>query len=227
MKKLTGLAIIFIALASFVYAEEEDNKSAAKHEAFSQFFGLNLSGAAMKLNDGEIYTASFGISYDFYFLSWLSINSGILFHQEIYTRQPTDNSRFVPEGNPFCFTIPIGIHFNIPKAEWIYTGVSFAFNIPISNANSPDAKDFYKQSDIFCSLPIDLGFDFIKAGKGGSRLFLKVTPTFYNSGIAFPAGIVWQVYNWRIFKPKVEVPKVEVNIPPPPSTTIIIINPSY
>jgi hypothetical protein len=32
-----------------------------------------------------------------------------------------------------------------------------------------------------------------------------------------PVGVVWQVWNWRVFTPKVEVsvPEVEVNVPPP------------
>jgi hypothetical protein len=30
-----------------------------------------------------------------------------------------------------------------------------------------------------------------------------------------PVGIVWQMWNWRAFSPKVEVKVPEVNVPPP------------
>ena len=230
MKKFTCFLVLIAGLVSMVFAQDEEAGAVQnKHQKFNQFIGINLGGAGMKLNDGGIVTASAGISYDFYFFPWLSINSGILFHQEIYLKQHSGGNRFVPEGNPFCFTIPLGIHFNIPKAEWLYAGISFAFNFPVSNSNSPAVKDFYSKNDIFYSLPVDLGFDFIRAGRGGPRLFFRITPTFYKGGVAVPVGIVLQIYNWRIYAPKVEVkvpeievnvPNVEVNIPPPPSTII-------
>ena len=230
MKKFLILFIIVIGLTSIVFAQDEEEAeiavNQAKHQAFSNYFGINIGGGAMKLNDGTIFTANFGISYDFYLFPWFSISSGILFHQELYQNQPTDSNRFVPEGNPFCFTIPIGVHFNMPNAEWLYTGINFAFNIPITNANSPSTQDAYTINDVFYSMPVHLGFDFINAGKGGSRLFFKITPTFYNGGVSVPVGFVWQIYNWRIYTPNVvvNIPDVEVNIPPLPTTTIIIIN---
>jgi hypothetical protein len=47
-------------------------------------------------------------------------------------------------------------------------------------------------------LPIDFGFDFIKAGKGGSRFFFRVTPEFHKNGTTIPIGFIWQIYNWKI-----------------------------
>ena len=229
MKKYYAVFIIFFWLVSMVFAQDENETEVfnGKHQTFNQFIGLNAGGAGMKLNNGMIFTASFGITYDFYIRPWISINSGFLLHQEFYKNQPAGRNRFVPEGNPFCFTIPVGIHFNMPKAEWIYAGISFAFNFPISNMSSPAERNFYSKKDIFCSLPVDFGFDFIKAGKGGPRLFFRVTPVFYKGGVSAPVGIVLQIYNWRIYAPNVQVnvPNVEVNVPPPAVPVIIFKEP--
>jgi hypothetical protein len=74
-------------------------------------------------------------------------------------------------------------------------GVNVAINIPIADLLRPRDQDFSSRGDVFISLPIDLGFDFIKSGRGGPRVFLRVTPTFHKGGMTVPVGLVWQIYN--------------------------------
>jgi hypothetical protein len=103
-------------------------------------------------------------------------------------------------------TIPLQAHVNVPRAEWFYAGLGIAFNIPLfspfektadffglSNEDMPNLKGAF-----FVSLPIDVGFDFLKAGEGGGRLFLRFTPTFIDGNTLLPIGFIWQIYNFRI-----------------------------
>ena len=204
MKKLFGILMILTGLSAQVFAQVEMDGSVhaelgttKKHLAFSHYLGPSLGMGAMKMNNGAICTFDIGASYNFYIFEWLSINGSVITHMELYTNQPTDSTRMVPAGNPFCITIPIGVHFNIPGIEWLYTGISFALNFPMFDMNSPH-NVYSSESELFFSLPIDLGLDLIKPDKGGSRIFLRVTPTFHNNGIAVPVGLVWQIHNWRI-----------------------------
>ena len=228
MRKFFGFLVIIIGLNTIpIFAQEEqenelDNAPQKKHQFLDNYFGVGIGVGGMRMNDNGIFTADLGVSYDFYLHEWVSINTGLLFHTEIYS----DHNLLTndePMITPFCFTIPFGVHFNIPKVEWLYTGVSVAINIPIADLRSPRDQDFSSRGNIFVSLPIDLGFDFIKPGRGGSRVFFRVTPTFHKGGMTVPVGLVWQIYNWRAFTPKVEVnvPEVEVNVPPPPTVIII------
>ena len=221
MKKLSWFLLLIIGLIMPVFAQ-------GKHQQFDMYFGLSLGAAGMKTNDNGIFTADFGVNYGFYFFNRVSINTGILFHTELYSNHNmltgTD-----PMQTPLCFTIPIGFHFNIPKAEWLYTGVSFAVNIPIADFRSSSAsvnrhgevsggKSPFTADSVFFSLPIDIGIDMIKPGRGGSRLLFRVTPAFYKGGTIVPLGIIWQIYNWRVHQKTVNV---EVNVPPPPEPPVI------
>ena len=221
MKRMFGILILIAVITSAIFARDESPDTLQnKRQPLDNYLGPGLGMGGMKLNDGAIFTIDFGISYDFYLLSWLSINTGIYAHQEIYHNQPSDDKRIVPKGNPFCFTIPFGIHINIPKAEWLYTGFNIGLNIPIFDIERSTDLEAYTKDDFFVSLPVDLGFDLIRPGKGGSRVFFRITPAFHKGGIALPIGLVWQIHNWKI-GPK----KIEVTVPPPPvpPTTIIII----
>ena len=228
MKKSISILVIFIGLTIPLFAQNEtDNELAdtpqGKHNPFDMYFGVSLGASGMRTSNNGILTTNLGVNYGFYFFSWLSINTGILFHTEIYSDQNllTGNN---PMQTPLCFTIPFGFYFNIPKVEWLYTGVNLAVNIPIADLRSPGEQDFHTQSDVFLSMPIDFGFDFIKPGRGGSRLLFRVTPTFHKGGTVVPVGVMWQIYNWKVFSKKVEVDvKVEVNVPPPPPPPTIII----
>jgi hypothetical protein len=216
MKNICLVLMVIGLLAFPVFAQEEmENNLEKKHEQFNQFFGVNVGVGGMKISDSGIFTANLGVGYGFYLFDWLSINSGVSFHTEIYS-----GSNLLSSGEamqtPFCFTIPIGFHFNIPKAEWIYTGVSLAVNIPIADFQSSNNQNAFSGNKVFLSIPIDLGFDFIRTGSGGPRLLLRATPTFHETGVVVPVGIMLQIWNWRVF-----TPNVEVNVPPPPP----VINP--
>jgi len=223
--------VIVAIFVSSVFAQDEtednlENNQIKKHQFLDNYFGLSIGAGGMKTSDYGIFTANFGVTYGFYLHEWVSINTGLLFHTEVYSNHNLlTNSD--PMVTPLCFTIPFGVHFNIPKVEWLYTGVSVAINIPIANLNSPREQDVFSGNDVFISMPIDFGFDFIKPNRGGSRAFFRATPTFHNGGITVPVGFVWQIYNWKVFQQKVDVevvvPKVEVNVPPPPQPPTIII----
>ena len=222
MKKLFVFLLIAIAFGMPVFGQNDaevvlENVPVKKHQFLDNYFGVGIGAAGMKTGDYGIFSADLGVSYGFYLHEWISINTGLLFHTEIYSGKNllTANE---PILTPLCFTIPFGVHFNIPKIEWLYTGVSIAVNIPIAGFGS-GGQNVFPGNNVFISLPIDLGFDFIKPGKGGSRVFFRITPTFHNEGTAFPIGFVWQIYNWKVFAKKVTV---EVNVPSPPPAVIII-----
>ena len=200
--------------AAFAWDDENvtDDAVQKKHQQFDNYFGVSIGTAGMKTDNHGILTADAGVAYGFYLFDWMSINTGLLFHTEFYSDNNllTENKPMV---YPLCFTIPFGIHVNIPNLEWLYTGVNIAINIPIADLGG-EKNDFAK-NNVFVSLPLDLGFDFIKPGGGGSRALLRVTPVFHNGGTVVPVGFVWQIYNWKIF-----AKKVEVNIPPPPTVII-------
>ena len=177
-----------------------------KHQQFDHHLGFNLSGAGMKMNPGAVFTANLGIVYDFYVLEWLSINTGLLFHQEVFHNRALGDKQIGPDGNPFCFTIPLGLHFNIPKAEWLYAGVNFAWNIPVFDSKRPSEQSVYSTKDVFLSLPIDMGLDLRKPDGRGSKLFFRITPTFHKGGTLVPVGLVWQINFW----------KIKNFVPPPP-----------
>ena len=224
MKKLFLLifftAIFFTPL--FAQNEPEENTKEPlpkKHQQMDMYFGFSAGAAGMKTSEHGIFTANLGVAYGFYLHKWVSLNTGLLFHTEFYSgHNLLTNSN--PMAAPFCFTLPFGLHFNIPGVEWIYTGVNIAINIPIANLKSSGDHDAFSGNNIFISMPIDFGFDFIQAGKGGSRAFIRITPTFHSGGFIVPVGLVWQIYNWKVFAQKVEV---EVKVPPPPTPPRVIV----
>jgi hypothetical protein len=58
------------------------------------------------------------------------------------------------------------------------------------------------KGDFFVGLPIDIGFDSVKPGRGGGRFFFRITPEFHKKGVAVPIGFIWQIYNWKIYSKK-------------------------
>jgi hypothetical protein len=80
-----------------------------------------------------------------------------------------------------------GVNFNIPL-----TSMTKNFE-RVSGVEMPDTKGAF-----FFTLPVDLGFDLVKAKDGGARFFFRFTPTFLKEGVLLPLGVVWQIYNFRI-----------------------------
>jgi len=214
MKKVAGLMIMVMGLASLVFSQDDlEVTSKKKHNQFDNYFGVSAGAGAMKMQDNAILSADLGVTYGFYALDWLSLDTGILLHSEFYSDLNLLSGKD-PMQFPMSFTIPFGMHFNIPNAEWLYAGVNVCINIPIADLKSPDEKNAFTPGQTFVSLPIDLGLDLMKPGRGGSRILFRIMPTFHEGGTVVPVGILWQIYNWKVYSKKVEV-NVQVDVPPP------------
>jgi hypothetical protein len=212
------IMLVFGMTGTGAFAQEEN-----KHQPFDVLIGLN-SGFGMTPNMATLYgdlasgkipkgnyafIMDFGITGDFYLFSWLSFNSGLLLHPDIYVLLEQD---FIGKEDlqitdiafsPLCLTIPITAHVNIPNVEWLYVGMGFNLNFPLigladSVAASQGGVDIDTKGDFFIGLPIDIGFDLIKPGKGGGRFFFRITPEFHKNGTTVPIGFIWQIWNWKI-----------------------------
>jgi hypothetical protein len=200
-------------LSAAVFAQARERK----HEPLDMLLGINWGFGAMVTgnifgSDGGTFiaTGDLGLSYDFYAFSWLSVSSGLMFHSQIsaiwkpeFDNDPNIDFTDILQ-SPQCLTIPFQVHVNIPRLEWLYAGAGVNINIPVmsllsraasgSGLDIPDTK-----GKTFISVPIDLGFDMIKPGRGGGRLFFRVAPTFLENGTLLPVGLIWQIYNFRIY----------------------------
>jgi hypothetical protein len=228
LEKTTLYLIILFGLSTSIFSQNEKNTENRldtvfyKHNPRENIIGLNIgfsgmaTGGILKNKAGSaIFTAHIGITYNHYFTNWLAINTGFILHTELYSKLEQD----LPSGaklidymkTPFCFTIPVGVNFNIPGAEWLYIGVGLNVNIPIANLKSMTAQNYADIGKVFIGIPIDLGVDLMKPNRGGSRLFLRVTPTFHKETVFAPVGLVWQ-YNWRVTPPKIKPVVVPVPV---------------
>jgi hypothetical protein len=219
-----GLLVLVLAcvLAGGIFAQEAETPAALhKHQAFDMMLGLNygmgitpgIGGAIGSASSGGIpkgnyaITFDFGLTYDFYLFSWLSFNTGLLLHPDVYVilNQDFDNADSFTDiaATPVCLTIPFAAHVNIPKVEWLYVGIGLNLNIPVASMldNVVDAG-FDTKGPSFVGLPIDIGFDYVNPGRGGGRFFFRFTPEFHENGTAVPIGFIWQIYNWKIFSKK-------------------------
>ncbi|MDR0586097.1 MAG: hypothetical protein LBG26_02540 [Treponema sp.] len=202
-------------LAGGVFAQEDVHK----HQPFDMLLGLNF-GVGMTPNMGELFSAvsnsripkgnyaitfDFGLTCDFYLFNWLSFNTGLLLHPDIYLVLDQDfynvDSFTDIAATPICLTIPLAAHINIPKVEWLYAGMGLNLNIPLFGMVDGLAGIDTK-GDFFVGLPIDIGFDFVKPGKGGGRFFFRITPEFHENGTTVPIGFIWQIYNWKLYSKK-------------------------
>ncbi|MCL2834615.1 MAG: hypothetical protein FWD78_15710 [Treponema sp.] len=219
MKRFFVFLFAVTVFAAAVYADDKPEPMPPAGRQYGNFLGPCIGIGGMKNNDGGILTADAGISYSFYLLEWLSLDSGLLVHLENYWDHNYLTGRD-PLQTPLCFTVPFGMHFNVPNLEMLYCGFNLALNIPITDMRGTGN---YNAGNLFISIPLDLGFDFINPASGGSRLFLRVTPEFHKGGFTVPIGIVWQIHNWKIgnMQPAADV-HVEVNVPPPPVINIEI-----
>lgn len=216
MKNQAGYLMIIIFLAAPVFAQNDfEYDPQNRHNQFDNYLGVSLGAGAMMMEDNSIYSADFGATYGFYAFKRLSINTGIFLHAELYSDINLVSGN-EPMQAPLYFIIPFGIHFNIPKAEWLYAGINVCINFPLADLKSPGKRDAFTESNTFISMPIDLGVDLIKPGRGGSRILFRITPTFHNSETAVPVGIMWQIYNWKVLSKK-----AEVTVPPPPVIKIV------
>jgi hypothetical protein len=218
MKKAVLIfSLLLLGVMAFAQVTDED---VHKHQPFDMLLGLNL-GVGISPNVGELVSSlsdqrlpkgnyaaiyDFGLTYDFYLFSWLSFSTGSLLHADMYIILDHDlkNVDKVTDiaAAPVCLTIPLMVHFNIPKVEWLYAGFGLNFNIPIMSMLDSVVSSIDTKGDPFVGLPIDIGFDFVKPGRGGGRFFFRITPEFHKNGTTLPIGFIWQIYNWKIYSRK-------------------------
>ena len=209
-KKGLIVLVLAVVIAGGVFSQEEH-----KHQPFDVLLGLNF-GLGITPNIGDVLSISedkipqgnyalvfdFGVTGDFYLFNWLSFNTGLLLHPDIYVLLDRD-LRGVDDftdiaASPLCLTIPLAAHVNIPNVEWLYMGIGLNLNFPITGMFDSFA-DVDTKGDFFVGLPIDIGFDFIQPNRGGGRFFFRVTPEIHKHGTAIPVGFVWQIYNWKVY----------------------------
>jgi len=209
-KKMVMILFLVVIIAGGVFAQEEH-----KHDPFDVLVGLNF-GMGLTPNIGDVFsigdevpqgnyafTFDFGLTADFYLTNWLSLNTGLLLHPDIYVLldQDLNNTKDLSltdiAATPLCLTIPVAAHINIPKVEWLYTGIGLNLNFPIKGMLD-SAAGVDTKGKFFVGIPIDLGFDFIQPGSGGMRFFFRVTPEIHEHGTAVPIGFVWQIWNWKV-----------------------------
>jgi len=203
------LALVFGMTGMAAFAHEE------KHQSSDVLIGLNFGiGATPNISDilrikeekipqgNYALISDFGLTGDFYLFNWLSFNTGLLLHPDLYVLLDqdldTDKSFTDIAATPLCLTIPLAVHINIPKVEWLYMGMGLSLNFPIKSLLDPVVEDVDTKGAFFVGLPIDLGFDFVRAGGGGARFFFRVTPEFHEHGTTMPIGFIWQVWNWKV-----------------------------
>ncbi|GHV74365.1 hypothetical protein AGMMS49940_16670 [Spirochaetia bacterium] len=175
-----------------------------------------------------------GLSYEYYLFHWMSVGTGLGFGPEVnavtkggrtgitVTGATTEDAAKEEAINKalevvhvqagLFLTIPFNVHFNIPKVEWLYTGLGAEIHIPVSDAGLdrlfPDGIAEYLpggsiKGKMFVSMPIDLGFDFSRIKNNGkparSRLLFRVEPEFFGNGmVSLPISLVWQSSLWKL-----------------------------
>jgi hypothetical protein len=223
MKKLFYIVALLGVITKAIFAQEVNSDTTAqdekiyRHQQFDMLIGINAGFGGMMTGgilDGKKGTLALsfdiGLNYDFYVLDWVSVNTGLLLHPEGHLVLDKDVAKIDHKdfnmvdyaAMPLCLTIPIAVHINIPCADWLYTGLGLNINIPLVSLLDSANLDIDTKGDVFLSLPIDLGFDMIRADKGGARFFFRVTPTFLAKGVVVPVGFIWQIYNWKIYSKK-------------------------
>jgi len=219
MKNKLLILVLVVFITGGLFSQEADSDEVHKYEPFDMLIGLNmgfgftpnifsvLSGDISKGNYGLVF--DFGLTYDFYLYNWLSFNSGLILHPGIYVFAATElknvDSFTDFAATPLCLTIPLMAHVNVPYVEWLYAGIGLTLNFPITSmldqAAGTAGMDLKvdTKGKFFVGVPIDIGFDWIKPGKGGKRFFFRIMPEFHDGGTVVPIGLIWQVWNWKIY----------------------------
>lgn len=204
------VGVLTVILSSFGFAEEETPSpdAARKYNPFDMMLGftggagLNMKGDALSLKEGYfILDAYAGANFDVYLLNWLSVSTGLYFYEVMAVNLKEDlsqNSNLKLTDmmrTPFCLTLPLQAHINMPGLEWLYLGMGMNFNIPLfsllqtstpAGIDLPDTK-----GDPYLSLPIDIGIDITMGGKF-RRLVFRITPHFIEPDTLVTFGIMFQ-----------------------------------
>jgi len=214
---ILAIVLLFTMAGTGAFAQNDH-----KHEQFDVLIGINYGfgispnvfGLLKSLSRGDdiprgnyAFIMDLGVTADFYIFYWLSVNAGVFFHPDFYVlldHNLSGSFEFTDIAyTPLCLTIPISVHVNIPKVEWLYMGAGLTLNIPLFGILEISGYSYdpgyNTKGDFFYGLPVDLGFDFIKSGRGGMRLFFRITPEFHKKRTALPIGLIWQIWNFKIF----------------------------
>jgi len=212
-KKQLFLGLVLAGVVSgFAFAQDAETH---KHQAGDMLVGID-AGLGVTTNIGDFFKNTnipkgnyafvfeAGVHYDYYLSSLLSATTGLLYRNDIYFITDKDQNAGFNEvaKMPFCFTVPIEFHVNIPDLEWLYAGVGVNLNLAFATPAGQGtykgrSADDWRGDRFFVGLPIDLGFDFIRAGHGGPRIFFRITPEFHSNGTVLPLGVLCQFWNWR------------------------------
>jgi hypothetical protein len=211
MKKIFCWLVLANIITPAIFSQTE---KPSIHQPFDVLIGLNIGFGGMETGNIThkkagtlVISADLGVTGDFYIFNWLSVTTGLLLHPEGHLILDSDISEINGESfsltdyaaTPICLTIPISTHINIPHVEWLYAGLGLHINMPVASLLGSANLDVDTKGGVFLSLPIDLGFDLIKADKGGARFFFRVTPTFLEKGVVVPVGFIWQIHNWKVY----------------------------
>ena len=209
VKKILFVLILAVLLSGSIFALSH------RHQPGNMLIGIDLgvgvTPTISKASDNTIpignYAVAFdmGLNFDYYLFNWLSFSSGLFIHSGIYLflDKPLDtvltDTKFTDwAATPVCFTLPVMAHINVPVVEFLYLGAGLTLNFPVSSMLSTDVPDIDTKGSFFLGLPLDVGFDFIKPGKGGSRFFFRITPEIHKPGTPVLVGFMWQIYNFKI-----------------------------
>jgi hypothetical protein len=214
-KKHVLVLALVVFLSGSLFAQKQN-----KHEAgdmligggFGAGFSPNIFRMPADMSNSEYIakgnyanTFELGVHFDYYLNSWLSFNTGISLKSGTYIFK--DQDYYLPANvemdelefmsdvftkTPILFTVPIMAHINFPFAQWFYAGTGVQLNFPLMETLDKPRSDF------FIGVPIDLGLDFIKAGRGGMRFFFRVTPEFHEGKVVAPIGFNWQFVNFKV-----------------------------
>ena len=215
-KKIFLLFILVTLLAGSVFAKGHQDK----YQSGSMLLGIDL-GTGITPN---IYTVTensipigdygfafdLGVNFDYYMFKWLSLNSGLFVRPGMYLLldKPITKAELSATNvtdwakTPICFTVPVMAHLNVPKLDFLYAGAGVNLNFPVASIlDGEPSIDVDTKGSFFLGIPIDIGFDFVKAGGGGSRFIFRVTPEIHHGGgTPVLIGFMWQLYNFRLRK---------------------------
>ena len=214
-KKFILVLVLSVLLTGAVFSQH-------KYNSFDMLLGINY-GLGVTTNvyhlfsmpwpvDNYAATVDFGLNYDFYILPWLSVSSGLSSRAGLYffldrEINDDDNDLMDVTKTPVSISIPLQVHVNVPNANFLYIGGGVNFNIPVYQITVSGLQvgnadiNFGERGKFFISTPIELGFDFVKENKGGSRFILRFAPEFHDEGTIFPVGFIWQ-NNFRLYSRK-------------------------
>lgn len=221
-KKFILILVLSAALSGMAFSQVSPYKYRSMDMLLGIDFGIGTSINTFSLGkfpwEAMNYAATIdlGLNYDIYVFPWLSLSTGIMARTGLYLSldaKMNDNeveSRIMDIAKtPISVAFPVAAHINVPYVNFLYLGAGVTFNFPLRNWSVNEFKvsdtklTFGKKGDFFFSVPVDIGFDMVKAKGGGSRFILRLSPEFHKEGVFVPLGFMWQFTNFRIYSKKI------------------------